>query len=45
VSNSTKIFTDQAEKVQVTWKQAVEKQMEMNREALKNFSELFKKAA
>ena len=43
--NSSKVFTDEAGKVQETWKDAIEKQMEMSREVVKSYSELFKKAA
>jgi hypothetical protein len=42
--NSSKIFTDEAERVQETWRNTVEKQMEMSREVVKNFSEVVKKA-
>jgi hypothetical protein len=43
--NSSKVFTDEAGRVQETWRNIVEKQMEMSREAVKNFSEAVKKAA
>ena len=45
IANSSKVFTDEAGRLQETWKSAVEKQMDMSREAVKNFSELFSKAA
>ena len=45
MTNSSRIFTDEAEKIQETWKNTVEKQMEMSREMVKNFSELFNQAA
>ena len=45
MANSSKVFTDEAGKVQETWKNSVEKQMEMSREMVKNISVLFKKAA
>ena len=45
MANSSKVFTDEAGKVQETWKNSVEKQMEMSREMVKNISTLFKKAA
>jgi hypothetical protein len=44
MTNSSKVFTDEAGKIQETWKNTVEKQMEMSREMVKNFSELFKHA-
>ena len=42
VANSTKVFSDEAVKIQETWKGTVEKQMEMSREMVKKFSQLFK---
>jgi hypothetical protein len=39
--NSSKVFTDEAIKIQETWKNTVEKQMEMSKEMVKNFSGLF----
>ena len=36
--NSSKVFTDEAMKMQETWKGSAEKQMEMSREIFKNFS-------
>lgn len=39
--NSSKVFTDEAVKIQENWKNTVEKQMEMSREMVKNFLELF----
>ena len=40
--NSSKTFTDEAVKVQETWKDTVEKQMEMSREMAKNYFDLLK---
>jgi len=40
--NSSKTFTDEAVKVQETWKETVEKQMEMSREMAKNYFDLLK---
>jgi hypothetical protein len=45
MANSSKTFTDEAGKIQDTWKNSIEKQMEMSREMVKNISTLFKKAA
>ncbi len=45
MSNSSKVFTDQAGRIQDTWKNAVEKQMDVSREMVNHFAELFKKAA
>jgi hypothetical protein len=42
--NSSKVFTDEAGKIQESWKNTVEKQMEMSREMVKNMMELFKQA-
>ena len=42
--NSSKIFTDEAERIQETWRNTVEKQMKMSREVVKNFSDVVKKA-
>jgi hypothetical protein len=42
--NSSKVFADEAGKIQETWKNAVENQMEMSSEMVKNFSELFEQA-
>jgi hypothetical protein len=42
--NSSRVFTDEAGKIQKTWENTVEKQMEMSKEMLKNFSEVFEKA-
>jgi hypothetical protein len=44
MGNSSKVFADEAVKIQETWKNTAEKQMEMSREIVSNFSELFKKA-
>jgi hypothetical protein len=43
--DSSKVLTDEAEKIQETWKIAIAKQLDMNRDMVKNFSDLFKKAA
>ncbi len=43
--DSSKIFTDEAIKIQETWKTSVEKQMEMSKEMFKNFSEFSKQRA
>ena len=43
--DSSKVLADEAGKLQVTWKNSVEKQMEMSRDMVKNFSGFFKKAA
>jgi len=45
MEDSSKVLTDEAGKVQETWKNTIEKQMDMSREMMKNFSGLFKKAA
>jgi hypothetical protein len=45
MANSTKFFTNEAMKIQETWKGTVEKQMEMSREMVKNFSQLFKQTS
>jgi hypothetical protein len=42
VANSTKAFSDEAVKMQDTWKGTVEKQMESSREMVKKFSEFLK---
>lgn len=42
--NSSKVMSEEATRVQETWKTSVEKQMDLNRELVKNFSELFKKS-
>lgn len=42
--NTSKGYTDETIKIQETWKNTIEKQMEMNREMAKNFFELFKQA-
>jgi hypothetical protein len=39
MANSSKIFTDEALKLQETWKAAVEKQMLMGRDLFKGFSD------
>ena len=43
--NSSQVFTDEAIKIQETWKNTVEKQMEMSREIVKNYSAFFKQTA
>ena len=43
--DSSKVLTDEAEKMQDTWKKSVEKQLDMSRDMVKNFSGLFQKAA
>jgi hypothetical protein len=43
--NSSKAFTDEAGKIQETWKNTVEKQMEMSKEMVKNLSDLFMQTA
>lgn len=43
--DSSKVLTTEAEKIQETWKNTVEKQMDMSKEMAKNFSELLKKAS
>jgi len=45
VANSTKIFSDEAVKIQETCKSAVEKQMESGREIVNNFAQFFKLAS
>jgi hypothetical protein len=42
--NSSKVFTDEAIRIQETWKNTVEKQMEMSKEIVKNFSNFFTQA-
>jgi len=44
MSNSAKVFSDEALTMQETWKITVEKQMEMGKEMVKNFSVLFEQA-
>src|SRR5512142_1343208 len=43
--NSSKVMSEEATRVQETWKTSVEKQIDLNRELVKNLSNLFKKAA
>ncbi|MGD1075773.1 MAG: hypothetical protein ABR903_06800 [Thermodesulfovibrionales bacterium] len=43
--DSSKTFTDEAIKIQETWKHTVEKQMELSKEMVKNFSDLAKQTA
>ena len=40
--DSSRVLTDEAGKIQETWKNTVEKQMDMSREMVKNMSELFR---
>jgi len=40
--DSSRVLTDEAGKIQETWKNTVEKQLNMSREMVKNLSELFK---
>ena len=42
--NSSRSFTSEAEKIQQTWKNAVESQLEASKEMMKNFSEFFTQA-
>jgi hypothetical protein len=37
-----KVFTEGSSKIQDTWKETIDKQMEMNKEIAKNFLDLFK---
>jgi hypothetical protein len=43
--DTSKVFNSEAGKVQETWKNTVEKQMDMIREMVINFSGFYKKAA
>ena len=43
--DSSKVLTDKAEKIQDTWKKNVERQMEISRELMKNYTDIFSKAA
>ncbi len=45
MANSSKIFTDQASRLQDTWKNAVNRQMDVSKEMASHFADLFKKAA
>jgi len=45
IVDSSKVLTDEAGRIQETWKNTVEKQMDMSREMVKNFSDVFRKAA
>lgn len=40
--DSSRVLTDEAGKIQETWKNTVEKQMDMSRDMVKNITELFK---
>jgi len=39
MANSSKVFTEEATRIQEVWKNTVEKQMEISREMVKNLSE------
>jgi hypothetical protein len=43
--DSSKVLTDEAGKVQETWKNTVAKQMDMSREMVKTYAAIFNKAA
>jgi len=43
--DSSKVLADEAGKLQTTWKDTIEKQMDMSKDMVKNFSGLFQKAA
>ena len=45
IVNSSRVFADEAGKVQETWKNTIEKQMEMSREMVKGFTERTRQAA
>ena len=45
MANSSRVYTEEVGRAQEAWKNTIEKQMEMNREVIKSFSALFKKAA
>lgn len=45
IVDSTKVLADEAGKLQTTWKNTVEKQLDMSRDMVKNFSGYFQKAA
>jgi hypothetical protein len=45
IVDSSKVLTDEAERIQETWKNAFAKQLDMSRDIVKNLSELFRKAA
>jgi len=42
--NSSKAFADESGKIQETWKNSVEKQMEMGKEMVKKFADLLQQA-
>ena len=42
--NSTRLFSEEAVKIQETWKSTFDKQLEISREVLKSFSALYQKA-
>ena len=41
MEQSSKAFTNETEKMQELWKNAAEKQMDMSRQMIKNYAELF----
>src|SRR5512147_1949426 len=43
--DSSKVLAEEAGKLQATWKNTVEKQMDISRDMVKNFSGYFQKAA
>jgi hypothetical protein len=43
--DSSKVLTDKAGKIQDTWKRNVERQMDISRDLVKNYTEFFNKAA
>jgi hypothetical protein len=43
--DSSKVLTDKAGKIQDTWKINVERQMDISRELMKNYTDIFSKAA
>lgn len=43
--DSSKVLTEETGKIQETWKNTVAKQMDMSREMVKNFNDIFKQAA
>jgi hypothetical protein len=45
MADSSKVLTDKAGKIQDTWKKNVERQMDISRELMKNYTDLFSKAA
>jgi hypothetical protein len=45
MAESSKILADKAGTIQETWKTNVERQMEISRELMKNYRDIFSKAA